>query len=168
MVWLRTLTRGLTCARVCLRCSVPLRGVRGKAGASTSRSPPLRAPYTARSGGRIRICFASAPENTPAGLNSRNPPTRCLTSVSADSVRIPAPVSSVGSKETVVWGFVCVRSWPAKEPAILRTSASIASRGAESDSAAVLLLGLFYQIQNFHSSVSFCFRSPQLCSGWSR
>ncbi|CAE7215730.1 unnamed protein product [Symbiodinium sp. KB8] len=41
-------TPGSTCARICLRSSVPPPGAPVKAGASTFRSPPLPAPFTGR------------------------------------------------------------------------------------------------------------------------
>ena len=113
-VWLRTSTPGSTFVRLCRRCSAIRPGAPGKAGASTSGSPPLPVLSTDRSGGRFRICSASAPVNTRAGLSVRSPRHRCLTSVSAGSARIRAPVSCPAPKVTGVWDFVCVRSWPAK------------------------------------------------------
>ena len=130
-VWLRTSTPGSTFVRLCRRCSAIRPGAPGKAGASTSGSPPLPVLSTDRSGGRSRICSASAPVNTRAGLSARSPRHRCLTSVSAGSARIRAPVSCPAPKVTGVWDFVCVRSWPAKEPATRSMSAIIALRGAD-------------------------------------
>ena len=130
-IWLRTSIPGSMFVRTCLRCSAIRPGAPEKAGALISGSPPLPVLSTDRSGGRSRICSASAPENTRAGLSARSPRHRCLTSVSAGTARIRAPVSCPAPKATGVWDFVCVRSWPAKEPATRSMSAIIALRGAD-------------------------------------
>ena len=46
----------------------------GKAGVSMFRSPPLPARSIGRSGGRFRICSASAPGSTRAGLSAKTAP----------------------------------------------------------------------------------------------
>ena len=53
---------------------------------------------------------------------------------------IPVPVFCPAPKAIDAWVFVCVRSWPVKGPATRSTSALIASRGADSVTAPVLLL----------------------------
>ena len=139
-IWVRTSIPGSMSVRICLRCSAIPCGAPGKAGASMSRSPPLPARSIGRSGGRSRICSASAPGSTRAGLSAKIPLRHFLTSGSVGTAPIPVPVFCPALKAIGAWDFVCVRSWPAKELATRSMSAIIALRGADPVTAPVLLL----------------------------
>ena len=84
--------------------------------------------------------FCLSPGSTRAGLSAKTPPRLCLTSGSVGTAPIPVPVFCPAPKAIGAWDFVCVRSWPAKEPVTRSMSAIIALRGADPVAAPVLLL----------------------------
>ena len=95
--------------------------------------PPLLRPFP--------DLFCLSPGGTHAGSSSvRIPPHRFPISGSVGTAPIPAPVFCPAPKAIDAWDCVCVRSWPAKEPATRSTSAIIALRGADPVTAPVLLL----------------------------